>query len=478
MYTIMIMYFIKLILILVFNICVNTYYINSGCKCCCCGQPKTPELITSNNKKTPTKQKDNITKQFNINDKKEGINKINNKEENNIKENDKNKDKDKIKPKKENKSKEKIKPKEGINKINKEEVEKDINDNKNEKKEEIKEEKKKKEDEDGENNEEELKKEEEIKEEDEKEEKKEGDDDVEENNEEEDENNEEDDEKNEEDDEKNEEDDEKNKGKNTGNKENNRKEELKTHFKNILTCLNILYDYENYFIRNIIEDTDVRSTVTIKKNFNEKFYLNTDNNITNAIFNFISYVNLENNEKLDVVVGCMDIVDLERDIDFFENVINQIVDLIKKKYEDNLANYTEIKNKFTTIEYIETHAINSEYENLKRQVKVTISSINLGEINEDDISIKEIDEEKLKKYILGIKNNINIINKAIIEYFKKLHEIAQRILKISGECSYCATIYNYGLSDKDKEQIKESIKMLDECIKSEDLICSIKKIKK
>ena len=31
----MIMYFIKLILILVFNTCVNIYYINSECKCCC-----------------------------------------------------------------------------------------------------------------------------------------------------------------------------------------------------------------------------------------------------------------------------------------------------------------------------------------------------------------------------------------------------------------------------------------------------------
>ena len=29
------MYFIKLILILVFNVCVNIYYINSECKCCC-----------------------------------------------------------------------------------------------------------------------------------------------------------------------------------------------------------------------------------------------------------------------------------------------------------------------------------------------------------------------------------------------------------------------------------------------------------
>ena len=31
----MIIYLIKLILILVFNIGVNTYYINSECKCCC-----------------------------------------------------------------------------------------------------------------------------------------------------------------------------------------------------------------------------------------------------------------------------------------------------------------------------------------------------------------------------------------------------------------------------------------------------------
>ena len=31
----MIIYLIKLILILVFNTCVNIYYINSGCKCCC-----------------------------------------------------------------------------------------------------------------------------------------------------------------------------------------------------------------------------------------------------------------------------------------------------------------------------------------------------------------------------------------------------------------------------------------------------------
>ena len=80
MYTIMIMYFIKLILILVFNTIVNIYYINSECKCCCCGQPKTPELITSNNKKTQMQQKNNTTKQLNINDKKEGINKINKKQ--------------------------------------------------------------------------------------------------------------------------------------------------------------------------------------------------------------------------------------------------------------------------------------------------------------------------------------------------------------------------------------------------------------
>ena len=31
----MIIYLIKLILILVFNIGINTYYINSECKCCC-----------------------------------------------------------------------------------------------------------------------------------------------------------------------------------------------------------------------------------------------------------------------------------------------------------------------------------------------------------------------------------------------------------------------------------------------------------
>ena len=135
MYTTMIIYLIKLILILVFNTCVNIYYINSGCKCCCCGQPKTPELITSNNKKIPTKQKDNITKQLNINDKKEEINKINNKDKNSIEENDKGKDKDnkeennikenyKNKDKDKNKSKKEIKQKEVINKIDKEEGEK------------------------------------------------------------------------------------------------------------------------------------------------------------------------------------------------------------------------------------------------------------------------------------------------------------------------------------------------------------------
>ena len=35
LYIIMIVYLIKLILILVFNTCVNIYYINSGCNCCC-----------------------------------------------------------------------------------------------------------------------------------------------------------------------------------------------------------------------------------------------------------------------------------------------------------------------------------------------------------------------------------------------------------------------------------------------------------
>ena len=39
----MIIYLIKLILILVFNTCVNIYYINSGCKCCC-GNSKSGEM--------------------------------------------------------------------------------------------------------------------------------------------------------------------------------------------------------------------------------------------------------------------------------------------------------------------------------------------------------------------------------------------------------------------------------------------------
>ena len=39
----MIIYLIKLILILVFNTCVNTYYIYSGCKCCC-GNSKSGEI--------------------------------------------------------------------------------------------------------------------------------------------------------------------------------------------------------------------------------------------------------------------------------------------------------------------------------------------------------------------------------------------------------------------------------------------------
>ena len=458
MYTIMIMYFIKLILILVFNTCINIHYIYSECKCCCGGQPKTPELITSNNKKIPTKQKDNITKQLNINDKKEEINKINNKDKNSIEENDKGKDKDnkeennikenyKNKDKDKNKSKKEIKQKEVINKIDNEEGGKDINDNKNEKKEEFKEEKKIKE---------KIKQKEEInkikKKEGIKEEKKGKDDDEEENYE-------EDDEKNEEDDEKNEEDDEKNEEKNTENKENNNKEELKTHFENILICLNILYHDEN-FVHYIIKDTYVGNTETIKKDFNDKFYCNTYDNKRDTIFRFITYKNPGNDEELNEVIRYMDIKDLKKKIVFFENVINQIIDLIKEKYEDNLANYIKIKDKFTTIKYTETNAINNEYENLQRQVKVTISSINLGKINEDNISIKEIDEEKLKTYLLNIEKNINIINTAIIEYFKKLPVIAEKILEISDECDYYAIYYKGGVSDEDKEQFKKNIATL------------------
>ena len=37
----MILYLFKLISILVFNTVVNTYYINSGCKCCCCESKQT-----------------------------------------------------------------------------------------------------------------------------------------------------------------------------------------------------------------------------------------------------------------------------------------------------------------------------------------------------------------------------------------------------------------------------------------------------
>ena len=40
-------YLIKLILILVFNIGINTYYINSGCKCCC-GNSKSGEISGGN----------------------------------------------------------------------------------------------------------------------------------------------------------------------------------------------------------------------------------------------------------------------------------------------------------------------------------------------------------------------------------------------------------------------------------------------
>ena len=40
----MIIYLSKLILILVFNIGVNIYYINSGCQCCCCGNGKSGEI--------------------------------------------------------------------------------------------------------------------------------------------------------------------------------------------------------------------------------------------------------------------------------------------------------------------------------------------------------------------------------------------------------------------------------------------------
>ena len=37
----MILYLFKLILILIFNIGINTYYINSGCNCCCCRSKQT-----------------------------------------------------------------------------------------------------------------------------------------------------------------------------------------------------------------------------------------------------------------------------------------------------------------------------------------------------------------------------------------------------------------------------------------------------
>ena len=484
MYTTMIIYLIKLILILVFNTCVNIYYINSGCKCCCCGQPKTPELITSNNKKIPTKQKDNITKQLNINDKKEEINKINNKDKNSIEENDKGKDKDnkeennikenyKNKDKDKNKSKKEIKQKEVINKIDKEEGEKIYKD-----KDDIEEKNIKENDKDKYKSNKEFKEEKRIKEkikpkeeidkikkkEGIKEEKKGKDDDEEENYEEDGENNEEDDEKNEE--------------KNTENKENNNKEELKTHFENILICLNILYHDEN-FVHYIIEKSGVFNIEHIKDEFKKSFasWDMVGSWDMDIIFKCIEW---KSNEaaigELNRKLHYLNVDYLKERISFFENIVDGIAKLVAQKLLDSSKLYKDIKDNFSTIEYQQNIDILDKGECLRRVV-VTIANIEESEVKYPLLDIKEIDVEKLKEFIENIKENIIIINTKIINYLEKLKLRAQEILEISEECEYFVNYCVAGLSDEDINQIKKSIEILEECIKSEDLICSIKENK-
>ena len=424
MYTTMIIHLIRLILILVFNTCFNIYYINSGCKCCCCGQPKTPELITSNNKKTPTEQKNNTIKQFNINDKKGEINKIDKEEVEKIY---KNKDKSNKEFKEEIKSKDKIKQKGEINKIKKKEERKDINGNKNEKKEEIKEEKKIEENEEEENNEE---------------------------------------------------DDEKNEEKNTENKENNNKEELKTHFENILICLNILYHDEN-FVHYIIEKSGVFNIEHIKDEFKKSFAIwdmvgSWDMDI---IFKCIEW---KSNEaaigELNRNLHYMNVDYLKERISFFENIVDGIAKLVAQKLLDSSKLYKDIKDNFSTIEYQQNIDILDKGECLRRVV-VTIANIEESEVKYPLLDIKEIDVEKLKEFIENIKENIIIINTKIINYLEKLKLRAQEILEISEECEYFVNYCVAGLSDEDINQIKKSIEILEECIKSEDLICSIKENK-
>ena len=481
MYTIMIMYFIKLILILVFNTIVNIYYINSECKCCCCGQPKTPELITSNNKKIPTKQKDNITKQLNINDKKEEINKINNKDKNSIEENDKGKDKDKnnIGFKEEKKIKEEIKQKEVINKINKEEGEKIYKDNDNKEEKNIKENDK---DKDKSNKEfkeekkikEKFKQKEEINKIKKKEEEKE-----EEKNDDEDEENYKEGEENYEDDcENNEEDDEKNEEKNMENKENNNKEELKTHFENILVCLNILYHDEN-FVHYIIEKSGVFNIEHIKDEFKKSFdsWDMVGSWDMDIIFKCIEW---KSNEaaigELNRKLHYMNVDYLKERISFFENIVDGIAKLVAQKLLDSSKLYKDIKDNFSTIEYQQNIDILDKGE-CQRRVVVTIANIEESVVKCPLLDIKEIDVEKLKEFIENIKENIIIINTKIINYLEKLKLRAQEILEISEECGYFVNYCVAGLSDEDINQIKKSIEILGECIKSEDLICSIKENK-
>ena len=481
MYTIMIMYFIKLILILVFNTIVNIYYINSECKCCCCGQPKTPELITSNNKKIPTKQKDNITKQLNINDKKEEINKINNKDKNSIEENDKGKDKDKnnIGFKEEKKIKEEIKQKEVINKINKEEGEKIYKDNDNKEEKNIKENDK---DKDKSNKEfkeekkikEKFKQKEEINKIKKKEEEKE-----EEKNDDEDEENYKEGEENYEDDcENNEEDDEKNEEKNMENKENNNKEELKTHFENILVCLNILYHDEN-FVHYIIEKSGVFNIEHIKDEFKKSFdsWDMVGSWDMDIIFKCIEW---KSNEaaigELNRKLHYMNVDYLKERISFFENIVDGIAKLVAQKLLDSSKLYKDIKDNFSTIEYQQNIDILDKGE-CQRRVVVTIANIEESVVKCPLLDIKEIDVEKLKEFIENIKENIIIINTKIINYLEKLKLRAQEILEISEECEYFVNYCVAGLSDEDINQIKKSIEILGECIKSEDLICSIKENK-